>query len=158
MKDTMSALVRQKQSQRGLAIVEFAVTMPLVLFLLFATAEIGRALYQYSALTKAVRDGARYIADRAADASGVVVVTATDQDDTRKLTVYGNTAGTGAAVLPGFVTNNVTVVREGTTDYVRVTATYTFRPLFVTIPSFGVGSGIANFGTLTATAVQRNLR
>lgn len=148
----------QADRHRGIALVEFAVTMPLVLFMLFSTAEIGRALYQYSALTKAVRDGARYLADRASDASGVVVVTSALVTDTKKVTVFGDASGNGTAVLPGFVVSNVTAAREGTTDYVRVTAVYTFQPLFVSIPGFGVAGGLANFNVLTATAVQRNLR
>ena len=42
--------------QRGVAIVEFVLTLPLLMLLLLATAEIGRALFQYNTLTKAVRD------------------------------------------------------------------------------------------------------
>ena len=39
--------------QRGVAIIEFVITLPLLLLLLLATAEIGRALFQYNTLTKA---------------------------------------------------------------------------------------------------------
>ncbi|MEJ2115423.1 MAG: pilus assembly protein, partial [Gammaproteobacteria bacterium] len=49
--------------QGGLAAVEFVVILPILLLLMLASAELGRAFYQYNTLTKTVRDGARYLAD-----------------------------------------------------------------------------------------------
>ena len=46
---------------RGVAAVEMAVVLPLILLLLFVTAEIGRGFMQYNTLTKSVRDSARYL-------------------------------------------------------------------------------------------------
>ena len=40
--------------QCGLVVVELAITLPLVLLIMLATAEFGRAIYQYTTLTKAV--------------------------------------------------------------------------------------------------------
>lgn len=51
--------------QQGLAMVEFTLVLPLLLLLMFAAAEFGRALFQYNTLLKAVRDGARYMAQNA---------------------------------------------------------------------------------------------
>jgi Flp pilus assembly protein TadG len=48
------------QKQRGLAMVEFAIVLPILLIILFMVAEIGRALYQYNTLSKAVGDAARH--------------------------------------------------------------------------------------------------
>lgn len=147
----------RRRSQRGLAVVEFALTMPLVLFLLIATAEVGRALYQYTALTKAVRDGARFLAERSIGASGVLNLSAADLILARNLTVFGNINGTGTPVLPGLSIGTVTANRVGTTDFVQVTASYTFDSVFSPIPTFGYGDPIS-ITTFTATAVQRNLR
>ena len=44
---------------RGLAAVEFVVTAPFVLLLLFGGAEVGRAFVHYQTLSYAVRDAAR---------------------------------------------------------------------------------------------------
>ena len=51
-------------SQRvaGVALVEFAIVLPLMLLMLFGITELGRALYQENTLTKAVNTGARYLA------------------------------------------------------------------------------------------------
>lgn len=142
---------------RGLAMVEFVLTMPILLFVMIATAEIGRGLYQYTALTKAVRDGARYLADQGDGTSGVPVLSGTHLANAQRVTVYGNIAGTGTAVLPGLAVGNVTAIRVAGTDYVRVTATYRFRPVFGTISIPGAGT-VAALTTFTATAVQRTLK
>ena len=49
-----------RNRQRGVAIVEFALVLPLLLLMTFVVTEYSRALYQYNTLTKSVRDAARY--------------------------------------------------------------------------------------------------
>jgi hypothetical protein len=51
-----------KMNSRGVAMVELAIVMPLLLMLLFGITELGRALYQQNSLYKAVESGARYLA------------------------------------------------------------------------------------------------
>ena len=46
----------------GVAMVEFAIILPLMLMILFGITELGRALYQQNTLDKAVNTGARYLA------------------------------------------------------------------------------------------------
>ncbi len=53
------------RKQLGIATIEFAICAPLLFFLMFATAELGRAIFQYNTLVKAVRDGARYVVNNA---------------------------------------------------------------------------------------------
>ncbi len=48
--------------QAGVAMVEFAIILPLMIMLLFGITELGRALYQQNTLDKAVNTGARYLA------------------------------------------------------------------------------------------------
>jgi len=83
-----------KRKQNGVAIVEFALVLPLLLILTFITTEFGRALYQYNILTKSVRDAARYLS------------TQTPGDTTKypiakNLVVYGNPAGSGSPLAYG---------------------------------------------------------
>lgn len=157
---TLSLATLRKRQQHGLAIVEFVLTVPLLMFVLIATAEIGRAVYQYTALTKAVRDGARYLADQGDGTTGIPVLDATDLTRARNVTVFGNINGTGPALLPGLTTANITTIgRVAGTDYVQITARYNFQALFVPIPSLGVGAQDATALTaLTATATQRSLK
>ncbi|GFE85697.1 TadE/TadG family type IV pilus assembly protein [Steroidobacter agaridevorans] len=140
--------------QRGLATVEFALCAPVLFLLLFATAEVGRVLFQYNTLVKAVRDGARYAVTAATNTSGVVSITPAMSSATRNLVVTGNIAGSGAPVLP-----ELTVAAVDVTDdddgFIRVSATYVYRPMLGTLPTFGFGDAIDLSMTLSAAVVMR---
>jgi Flp pilus assembly protein TadG len=142
--------------QRGLAAVEFALVLPLLLVVLLATAELGRMLSQYDTLNKSVRDGARYLASVALQA-GVMTVTAAEQTATQNLVVTGNVNGSGTALLPGLVAGNVTVSGSAS-GYVTVTASYTYQPMVAaSLPMFGLRAPVAVNIPLNATVVMRAL-
>jgi Flp pilus assembly protein TadG len=89
--------------QKGVAAVEFAILLPLLLLIVFGITEFGRALYAYNTLVKATRDAARYYAiqqpgnppDKA--------------DEIMNLVVFGNTEGTGDALAAGLDPSMVTL-------------------------------------------------
>lgn len=141
--------------QRGLAAVEFALALPVLLLLLIATAELGRMLSQYDTLNKSVRDGARYLASNALQA-GVMTVTAAEQSATQNLVVNGNVNGAGTPLLPGLTSGNVTV-SGSTSGYVTVSASYTYQPILASLPMFGLHAPISLAIPLSATAVMRAL-
>jgi Flp pilus assembly protein TadG len=143
---------------RGLATVEFALCAPVLLFLMLATAEVGRFLFQYNTLAKAVRDGARYaVINAAVGTTRIVNISTETRNATRNLVVTGNTAGTGTALLPGLAVANVTVSDAGN-GFVSVTANYTYQPMLgANLPTFGFGDGINMSMTLPATVVMRAL-
>ncbi|HKS54591.1 MAG TPA: TadE family protein [Steroidobacteraceae bacterium] len=144
--------------QRGIATVEFAICVPVLLLLMLATAEVGRMLIQYNTLSKAVRDGARYTARDAANGStGTVLITAAIRNSTRNLVVTGNMAGTGAPLLPGLTVANVTVTNAGA-GFIAVSATYTYQPMLgAALPTFGPRGAINTNIPLTSTVVMRAL-
>jgi Flp pilus assembly protein TadG len=138
---------------RGLAMVELTIAIPVFLMLLMATAEFGRAFLQYNALSKGVRDGARYVAGKALSGStGVVTISAALQTQTRNVVVYGNTLGTGTPILPGLTTAQVTVANAGLQN-VMVTANYPYAPIFGFLPAFIYGSGVDVSGRTLRTAI-----
>lgn len=51
--------------QTGSVIVEFALLLTPLLILAFGITEFGRAMYQYNAIAKSVRDGARHLSQYA---------------------------------------------------------------------------------------------
>jgi hypothetical protein len=69
--DARLASVRQVRkfhlwkSDRGQALVEFALTLPVVLLTLLVAVDIGRYVYTYSAISAAVREGARLVSTEA---------------------------------------------------------------------------------------------
>ena len=146
------------RDQRGVAMVEFAITLPFLLFLMLATAELGRVLDQYDTLTKAVRDGARYAASTSAlGSTGLVSITPQIQTAVANLVATGDVNGTESALLPGLSASSVTVSDAGN-GYVSVSATYTYQPMLgATLPTFGLGSPISLSFTLNAAAVMRAL-
>jgi Flp pilus assembly protein TadG len=144
--------------QRGTAIIEFTVALPLLLLLLGATAELGRMLSQYNTLNKAVRDGARYLAANAfSGTTGIVSITGAAQSATVNLVVTGNIAGSGSALLPNLTANNVTVTSLAN-GYVSVTASYTYVPMLgSSLPTFGLSAPISVSIPLNASVVMRPL-
>lgn len=143
---------------RGLATVEFAICAPLLLFLMVATAEVGRCMYQYNTLTKAVRDGARFATVNASvGTTRIVSITAATRTAAQNLVVTGNRAGTGTPLLPGLAVNNVTVTDAGN-GFVRVAATYTFQPMLGgTLPTMGFRAPINLRIPVSAAVVMRAL-
>lgn len=154
--------------ERGIAATEFAIALPLLLFLMLGTAEIGRMLSQYDTLTKAVRDGARYCASVANSGSQNIVSISNctaagagtggtaPANATQNLVVTGNTLGAGGAVLPGLVVANVTVADAGN-GYISVSASYTYQPVLGTLPTFGLSAPITIAVPLNAAVVMRAL-
>jgi Flp pilus assembly protein TadG len=57
----LSAVSRQSKGQeRGQALVEFALLVPLLLFLILIVVDFGRIFYTYDAVANSAREGARY--------------------------------------------------------------------------------------------------
>ncbi len=61
MNRIMKHLARLWRARGGIAAVEFAIILPLLVLLLFGTIEIGRILFDYQAASKSVRDATRYL-------------------------------------------------------------------------------------------------
>jgi Flp pilus assembly protein TadG len=79
--------------QRGVAAVEFGILLIPMITLAFGITEFGRAMYQYNAVAKGVRDAVRYLSQTAAgDATAVAAA--------KCLVRYGNTACSGNPLAP----------------------------------------------------------
>lgn len=87
------------KSQRGVAMIELAIILPLLLAICFAITEFGRAIYTYNTLAKSARDAARYLSTQAAESG---------YSTARDLVVYGKPAGSDPLV-PGLLPSMVTI-------------------------------------------------
>lgn len=150
---------KRPQAQRGMAMVELTITLPLLLLLLFAIGEFGRLLFQYNSLMQASRDAGRFVAGQAWNATlGKIDLNATLQSETKSVAVFGtptNPNGNLPAV-PNLTTGNVSVSAVGA-DHVQVSITYTFQPVLGTaIPAF-IGNAVPLSIALTSTVVMRAL-
>ena len=144
--------------QRGAVLAEMALVTPILLLMMLATAEVTRAFVDHNTLTKAVRNGARYVAANAYQGTtGVVFVGAALRAETQNLIVYGNTAGTGAPVLPGLTPADITVTDVGANN-VQVSAAHTISGLLgPVLRSFHGGSDMNMVHNLQATVTMRAL-
>lgn len=136
-----------KNKQNGVAMVEFALVLPLLLILSFTVTEYGRALYQYDTLAKSVRNASRYLSTQNPG---------TKNTEAKNLVVYGNTAGTGTPLAIGLSTALVPDAVWATagaspvinTVTIKVTG-YTFSPLLAS--AFGLSLGDIHFADISAT-------
>jgi len=135
MESNENPIRKDQTSERGQSLLEFAMVLPLLLLIALGVVEFGRAYYQYNTLTKAVREGARYMSMHAYD---------TDElDRAKNMTVFGNREGTGNPCLPGLGVGNIVVTPRnpssgtGPTNpprWVKVSISgYTFQPLFTRV-------------------------
>jgi Flp pilus assembly protein TadG len=144
------------KGQSGVAMVEFAVVLPLMLLLILGVAEFGRAFMQYNVLTKSVRDGARHLAQYALfGSSGTVNIDSQLVFETQNLVVYGNSAGAGSPLLDDFSAGQVAVGDAGGGD-VRVDASYPYQPMFgPALTTFGFGPSIPTTFTMQASVTMK---
>lgn len=146
------------RKQRGVAVVEFTIALPLMLFLFLAVSELGRAFLHYNALTRAVRDSARYVAAWALRGqSGTVNIDATLLSEARNLVVYGTTGGGGTPLLPGLAPGNVTVTDAGSGN-ISVWVQYQYQPMLAPdIPALVGSNRVGGAFTMQTQVVMKAL-
>jgi Flp pilus assembly protein TadG len=144
--------------QRGAVLVEMVLVTPILLFVMLATAEVTRAFIDHNTLTKAVRNGARYVAANAYQGTtGLVSVSAGLAAEARNLVVYGNTVGTGTSVLSGLTTADVSVTYVGANN-IEVGASHAISGMLGPVLSgFFAGPDVNLTHNLQATVTMRAL-
>ena len=146
--------------QRGAVIVEMALVTPILLLMMLATAEVTRTFIDHNTLTKAVRNGARYVAfheNAIPGTTGLVVITAAVAAETKNLVVYGNTAGIGTPVLPGLTAADITVTDIGANN-ILVSASHPISGMLgPVLNSFYGGPDINLVYNRRATVIMRAL-
>lgn len=143
-------------AQRGLAAVEFVVCAPLVLLMLLASAEIGRAFIHYATLSYTIRDAVRFVTTNSINGTtGVVQLSNTTITRAKNLAVFGNIGGTGTPRLPQYQISHVAVENAGGSN-IRVTATYPYQPMIgPVLPNFGQGAPLDfNFNMVVAATMR----
>lgn len=145
-----------RRRQHGLATVEFAIALPLLLLLLLAIGEFGRMLAHYNTLLQSSRDAARYAAQNALNnTTNRMNLSDSLKATSRNLAAYGHPAVQATALLPGLTPASVQVEGVGS-EHVRVTIRYRFQPVISAIPAF-FGGEVALGLDLVATTVMRAL-
>lgn len=90
------------RQQRGVAMIEFGLTISILTVIVFGITEFGRAIYQYNTLAKAARDAVRYLSTKAPGNAAAL-------GEAQCLAVYGRPACSGTPLLPGLATSMVSI-------------------------------------------------
>lgn len=121
---------------KGVAAVEFTIMLPMLLLLIFSTGEIGRALFQYSQLTRIVRDAGRYLSTTAIPNTTQSLPAPLNDEtcqncisNTKDILVYGYIGGS-VPLLYGLSTSDVTIIAIPSTDSLTISVDYDWTPLF----------------------------
>lgn len=115
------------KNKRGMAAVEFLITLPLLLMVLTIVVEFGTAYIRYNTLSKSVQNAVRY---SIRDSQFFIA----DFSSIKNMVVYGKKTVIDGdePILYSFGVEDVSVVYDDTDDdekYVVVTGTYTYVPI-----------------------------
>ncbi|MGR5118537.1 TadE/TadG family type IV pilus assembly protein [Vibrio astriarenae] len=131
----MKALIaRASQSnQKGLAAVEFLVSIPVILLILVGMTELGNALIRYNTLNKMAQSGIRYATS---DIQGTATYDqVADHTAIKNMVVYGSTGGGSTSMVDGVTTGDVSVTHAG--GYVTITISHNYTPVLGAFPQSG---------------------
>ena len=141
---------RQRYGERGNAMIETAICLPILLLLMVGIFEVGRAYETWQVLTNAAREGARMSVTPNSD-----VATATAL--IRKYMADGQLVNSSTAAVT-IDPNASMVVNGATVTASQVTVDYPFQFIMLqpvarlVVPGTNTGSAI----TMRATALMRN--
>jgi len=114
--------MKHKRPFSGQSLLEFALILPLALFLLLGFFDLGRAVFYYASLSNAVREASR---------DGIVANLTTEADFEDYLTDQVEAYGFGLNMLDmiDIDANPVNIDTDEFIEVVEVTATYCFVPV-----------------------------
>jgi len=127
-----------RKRARGVAAVEFVITVPVLILLMLAVAELGRALIYFDTLSYSVRSGARFATENVMRAGKLRDDLVADKAGTvRNLVIFGTDTDGGEPLLDeGRERTTVTLSTVGD-DSVRIVAEYDYPLLLgVVLPGF----------------------
>jgi len=117
--------VRGIRSERGAALVEFALVVPLLMMMMCATIDFGLAVYTLNNLTAAAREGGRFAAvqDQGSWSNGNAV-------SQTNLRVYNYIKGMNNGLTQAQVQALISVAKDPTTQIITVQITgYPYKPV-----------------------------
>jgi Flp pilus assembly protein TadG len=141
-------------NEKGAAVVEFAIVLPLLLVIVFGIVEFGFVMYNQAMLTNAAREGARFGITIGEERKSTAQITQVVNDYCAD---YLFTFKSGSATAPETVVkvNGVETDPFGglqpAQDYVTVEVSYSYD--FLILPSFITNLGVSK--NLAASATMR---
>lgn len=126
-KQRVKAMQAIRKHDKGSAMLEFALSMPVLILFLFGTADFGRLFYYSIEVANAAAAGAVYgslNSGNMTDTSGISKAATNDAPEISNLTVASS------EVCQDSNGNSVACNTSGAYQYAKVTTSYTFQTLF----------------------------
>jgi len=146
---TPRALLRRLAGQRGQALIETALTLPIVLVISISIFEFGRALQVWQLLTNAAREGAR-----------VAVLPGADQAAIKQRVLdYMAAGGLQNRAADQINVQNAQIIMSGnpvSASQITISYPFTFMLLNPVMQLIAPGSAVGKPLTMTASALMRN--
>ena len=146
---TQRALLRRLAGQRGQALIETALTLPIVLVISISIFEFGRALQVWQLLTNAAREGAR-----------VAVLPGADQAAIKQRVLdYMAAGGLQNRAADQINVQNAQIIMSGnpvSASQITIAYPFTFMLLNPVMQLIAPGSAVGKPLTMTASALMRN--
>jgi Flp pilus assembly protein TadG len=139
--------MKRFRSQNGAAMLEAAITLPIILLICVGIFEFGRAYQTWQVLTNAAREGAR----------AAVISGTTDTDVTTRVRNYmqaGSLTNYGTATVT--ITHNVALTGTDTGSQVQIDYPFQFMVLQPVIQLVTPGSTTGAPITMHSVALMRN--
>jgi Flp pilus assembly protein TadG len=147
---THRSLVRRLSGLRGQALIETAMTLPIVLVISVSIFELGRALQVWQQLSNAAREGAR-----------VAVLPGASVDGVKERVLQSMEAGglENRSAKQITVKNDAAITMSGSpvsASQITIAYPYSFMVLNPVMELIAPGSDVGTPITMTATALMRN--
>ena len=135
-----------RKNERGAALIEAAITIPVILLICVGIFEFGRAYQTWQVLTNAAREGARQ----------AILIDKTDADVQNTVQNYMKAGG-----LPKYATAGVVIDRNvplGSNTASRITVNYPFQFMVLNgvVQLVSKGSSVGTPLTMQSVALMRN--
>ncbi len=143
----MKKMIKKLRCQKGVAAIEFAIVLPLLMIILFGIIEFGLLLYDKQVITNASREGARI---------GISDVVVSDAEIEAVVDNYvANNLITFGTPTPPVTTIDPPGNRTGMVFGEDVTVTVTYNYDFLMLPNFVADfAGVKTLATTTVMKMQ----
>ncbi len=144
----MKKMIKKLRCQKGVAAIEFAIVLPVLMIIVFGIIEFGLLMYDKQVITNASREGARIgISDAVVSDADIEAVV--DNYIANNLITFGSTPTSPVTtIVPG---GDRTGMGMEFGDDLAVTVTYNYD--FLILPGFV--AGLAGVQTLATTTVMK---
>ena len=142
--------MKQNKGQIGQTLVEFALIIPWVLILLLGFFDLGRAIFYYSSLSNAVREGTRY---------AIVNQDISETEIKEKILEYAFAlSGTPNPLDPNQIDITYLPTDNKIKTNISISASYTFHPVTPFIATAGITLNAQSTMRISAHAIPTPAR